>query len=62
MKTTAILLALAIGLTGFVALAPPVGAAPPDLPPGHGGCDYFHYHHGDVKSGVPPTYHWHPCV
>lgn len=61
MKTTAIVLVLVVAMSGFVALAPTVNAAPPDLPPNHTGCNYFHYHHGDIKNGVPPSYHYHHC-
>jgi hypothetical protein len=52
---------------GFTA-ATPVTADPVteavslDLPPNHGGCDYLHWHHGDLLEGTPPSYHYHPCM
>lgn len=60
MRTTAIVLALLVGFTGFVAVAPAAEAAPPNIPPG-GSCGYFHYHNGNVAQGQLPSYHYHHC-
>ncbi|HJQ93167.1 MAG TPA: hypothetical protein VJ874_02655 [Candidatus Thermoplasmatota archaeon] len=52
--------ALAFAFTGIVA-APAAEAAPPDLPPDHSGCGYFHWHNGNIVQGTPPGYHYHHC-
>lgn len=36
----------------------PAEVSPPDL---RSGCGYLHWHDGDVKNGVLPGYHLHPC-
>lgn len=56
----AILLATLLAL-GFLAAAPAVEAAPPNIPPGSP-CNYFHYHSGNLQQGQPPRYHYHHCI
>lgn len=59
MRTTVIVLLVLVAFTGVVALAPAANAAPPNI--GGDGCGYFHWHNGDIKSGVAPGYHYHHC-
>ena len=61
MRALAIAASLAV-LAIAVAPVPGVEAQPPNLPPGATGCDYFHWHNGRPLEGVPPTYHYHPCL
>lgn len=61
MRSTAIAFAVLVALTGVVAFAPAAEAAPPNLPPGSSGCDYFHWHNGNIRQGTPPGYHYHVC-
>lgn len=62
MRLFAVVLSAAVLSLGAVSVAPAAEAAPPDLPPNHGGCDYFHYHNGNLLAGQPPSYHYHPCL
>lgn len=57
-------IAVALSLTVLAIAAAPiegVEAAPPNLPPGATGCDYFHWHNGNVLAGETPGYHYHLC-
>lgn len=49
MRALAIAASLAI-LAIAVAPIPEVEARPPDLPPEHTGCNYFHYHNGEGQD------------
>lgn len=58
MRAAVLALALLVAFAGIVAIAPTATAGPPDL---GSGCGYFHWHNGDVKNGILPGYHLHPC-
>lgn len=60
MRARILVLAALLALTA-IAVVPAAQAAPPNLPPGASGCDYFHWHNGNVAQGTTPGYHWHPC-
>lgn len=58
----ALVLAFVVVLAFTAIAAPAAEAAPPNLPPGSTGCDYFHWHNGNVQQGTLPGYHYHPCI
>jgi hypothetical protein len=60
MRTSVLVLAVLVAFAGVVAFAPAAEAAPPNI--GGNGCDYFHWHNGNVQEGQLPGYHWHPCL
>lgn len=59
MRSTILVLAVLVALTGVVAVSPAAEAAPPNI--GGDGCGYFHWHSGDLLEGTPPGYHYHHC-
>lgn len=64
MNKTRLVLVLLVATTFAFAAAPAAEAAPLGPPNigDDGGCGYFHYHPGNIKAGVPPSYHYHHCM
>lgn len=52
------LILLTLATLALVAGAPAVDAKPPNI---GDGCNYFHWHNGNLLEGELPGYHFHVC-